>query len=194
MPRLLPLAAFVLASSAFAQPGPGSTIAQPRPGEPRVQAPHVARGELGRTDRDFIHDAAQSGLAEIAKGRLALQRTRDPRVRDYAQHLVQDHQEANARLAQIAQAKGVGLPTAPGARQQKALRDLQHASGREFDGRFLRQMVDDHQQAIDQFGHEVKGRHQAAELKEFAQQVLPKLEQHMAMAENLQKRRGHMPR
>jgi putative membrane protein len=192
MPRLPILACLVLASfAAAAQPGPGSTIAQPQPGQPRVEAPQG--GALGRTDRSFIRDAAQAGLAEIAAGQLALQRTRNSAIREYAQHLVKDHQDANARLAQIAQSRGVGVPTAPSAKQQRTLHDLQRVSAHDFDKRFLRQMVDDHQKAIDQFGHEVKGRHEDRDLKEFAQQTLPKLREHMAGALSLQKGRGGVP-
>lgn len=194
MPRLLPFAALVLASSAvFAQPGPGSTVAQPQPGQPRLLAPHPAPGHLGRTDASFIRDAAQSGAAEIAKARVALQRSRNPAIREFAQVIVRDHQDVNARLAQIARAKGVAMPPTPSAKQLRAVRDLQGAAARDFDARFLRQMVDDHQKAIDQFGHEVKGRHQDSDLKEFAQQTLAKLQQHMSEAIRLQKEMGHLP-
>lgn len=194
MPRLTILATLVLASSAvFAQPGPGSTIAQPQPGQPRVQAPRAAAGAVSRADRSFVREAAQADQAEIAMGRLAMQRSGNAAVRDYAQHLVQDHQDAGARLGQIAQSKGVALPAAPSNRQQRALQDLRHVTARDFDKHFLRQMVDDHQEAIDLFGHEVKGRHQDADLKEFAEQTLPKLQRHMAGAFALQKGEGHPP-
>jgi putative membrane protein len=150
-------------------------------------------GELGATDRDFIADAARAGLTEIAAAQLALQRSRSPDLRDYARRLVQDHRAANERLRRIAASKGVGLPTGPSSDQQDELRELQGASAKDFERRFLHQMVQDHQRAIDMFGHEIKGRHQDAALKNFAQQTLIGLERHLAEAQRLRKARGHLP-
>lgn len=194
--RTLPyLAAALLAGAAFqsgvavaaaSQPGQISSV---RPGE---GAPDRTAANMDRTDRKFAEAAAQAGAAEIAAARIALQRSRDPRVRDYAQQLVADHQAAHAQLQRIASAKGIGLPAGPSSQQEKELRSLQH-SGSKFDQDFLEQMARDHQKAIDLFGHEVKGRHQDAELKDFAQQTLVHLERHLGTAETLQKRSGHLP-
>jgi putative membrane protein len=193
--RSLPiLAAALLAAAAFqsgaalaaaSQPGQISSV---RPGE---GAPDRTAANMDRTDRKFAEAAAQAGLAEIAAGQLALQRSRDPRVRDYAQQLVTDHQAANAQLQRIASAKRIALPTAPSSQQQRELQSLQRSGS--FDKDFLEQMARAHQKAIDLFGHEVKGRHQDAELKDFAQQTLVHLERHLGMAETLEKQSGHLP-
>lgn len=174
------------ALAAASQPGQISSV---RPGE---GAPARTAATMDRTDRKFAEAAAQSGWAEIVSGQLALQRSRDPRVREYAQHLVADHQAANAQLQRIATAKGIALPSGPSPKHQRDLRALQR-SGKDFDKDFLEQMVRDHQKAIDLFGHEAKGRHQDAELKDFAQQTLVRLEKHLADAEMLQKNAGHLP-
>ncbi|MBK6008242.1 DUF4142 domain-containing protein [Ramlibacter ginsenosidimutans] len=194
--RSLPfLAAALLAGAAF---HPGAALAAPsQPGQissvrPGEGAPDRTAANMDRTDRKFAEAAAQAGLAEIAAGRLALQRSRDPRVREYAQQLVADHQAANAQLQRIASAKGIVLPTSPSSGQQRELRSLRR-SGRSFDQDFLEQMARAHQKAIDLFGHEVKGRHQDAELKDFAQQTLVRLERHLGTAETLEKRSGHLP-
>lgn len=174
------------ALAAASEPGQISSV---RPGE---GAPVHNAGNMDRTDRKFAEAAAQSGLAEIAAGQLALQRSRDPRVRQYAQGLIADHQAANAQLQRIASAKGIALPTGLSSKQQRELNALQRA-GKDFDKDFLEQMARDHQKAIDLFGHEAKGRHQDAELKDFAQQTLVKLERHLSSATILQKDSGHLP-
>lgn len=194
--RSLPfLAAVLLASAAFHQGAALAAPAQPgqvswvRPGE---GAPHRTAANMDRTDRKFAEAAAEAGWTGIAAGRLALQRSRDPRVREYAQQLVADHQAANAQLQRIASAKGIVLPSSPSPGQQRELRSLQR-SGRRFDQHFLEQMTRDQQKAIDLYGHEVKGRHQDAELKDFAQQTLVRLERHLGAAETLEQRSGHLP-
>ena len=194
------LAAALACGVALAEPVPANPQAAAvtqRSGAPWVKpgqgAPHRDASNIGRTDRNFLADAARAGLAEIAAGQLALQRSRAPGIREYAEVLVKDHQAANARLQQIAASKGLALPTQPSHGQQRDLQHLQRLAGKDFDDRFLRQMVDDHQRAIDLFGHEIKGRHQDADLKDFAQQTLIGLEHHLAVAESLQKARGQLP-
>ena len=185
--RFLPLAILLPASgAALAQRPPGATPCSTRP-MPRSYAP--ARAPRPRA----WANSARAGLAEIAARRLALQRSRDPALRDYAQRLMKDHAAANARLQRIAASKGVALPAAPSKKQQGDLRELQRVRAKDFEQRFLRQMVDDHQRAIDLFGHEVKGRHQDAALKNYAQQTVIGLERHLAEAQRLRKARGHLP-
>jgi putative membrane protein len=190
-----PLVLALLACGAVAaQAADANHPATPRPWVRAGEgAPARNAANIGDTDREFITGATQAGLAEVAAGRLALQRSRNPRVREYAQMLVQDHQAANARLQQIAQAKGLKPPTQLSRDRQRDLQDLQRRKDDEFDQAFLRRMVQDHQKAIDLFGHEVKGRHQDGDLKNFAQQTITRLERHLAAAETLQKDSGHLP-
>jgi len=156
-------------------------------------APTRDASNIGRTDRKFIDAAAQSGLAEIALGQLAMQRARDPRVRDYARQLVADHQASNARLQQITSARGLALPTQPAHGQVSELRDLQRRSGDDFDQHFLDVMVRDHQKAEDLFNQEIKGRHEDGDLKNFAQTTVIVLQRHYAQAQQLRKASGHLP-
>jgi putative membrane protein len=183
--------------AAVAQPAPGGNPMQREPNAPWVQpgvdAPQRSGGELGRTDRNFMEKAARSGLAEVAAGRLAMQQARDPAVREFAGQLVKDHEGAHARLQQIAAVKRVTLPTTPDKGQQKALARLRKQRGDDFDKAFLDRMVRDHQKAIDLFGHEIKGRHQDGDLKDFAQHTVVGLERHLADAMRLRKARGTLP-
>ncbi len=61
--------------------------------------------------RRFIEQAAKSGLKEVRLARLATERAASAEVRDYAQMLLTDHQEANTRLASIARFRSIDLPT-----------------------------------------------------------------------------------
>jgi putative membrane protein len=173
-----------------------------RAATPQAQAPYVHAGEgaparnaatMGNTDLKFMTAAAQAGLAETANARIALERSKNPGVRKYAQQLLADHEAAQMRLQKIAEAKGLKLPTEPTRQQQDDTRDLQKHQGEDFDQAFLRRMVLDHQKAIDVFGHEVKGRHQDGDLKNFAQQMVVVLQRHMGEAEKLQTTMGHLP-
>ena len=64
---------------------------------------------LKRSDRRFLMKALDSNQKEIAMAQLAAQRATSSEVREYAQHLVSEHQKLNGELMQLAQQKGVTL-------------------------------------------------------------------------------------
>ena len=188
------LAGLLACGACLAQPAP---VAPQRSGLPWVHsgnnAPVRNADSMGRTDRKFMGAVAQSGLAEVALGQLAMQRARNPRVREYAGQLVADHQATNARLQKLAAHKRLTLPTQPARGQQRDLEAMRKLSGNEFDQRFLDHMVRDHQKAIDLLNQELKGRHQDADLKNFAQDTVIVLERHAGAAQQLRKASGHLP-
>ncbi|MDB5958565.1 DUF4142 domain-containing protein [Ramlibacter sp.] len=191
------LAALFTCGACLAQTAAPAAINPQRSGVPWARAgehgPARDASNIGRTDRKFIEAAAQSGLSEIALGQLAMQRARDPRVRDYARQLVSDHRAANARLQQIAAVRRLPLPGQPASDQPAELRELQRLSGDAFDQRFLDGMVRDHQKAVDLFNQEIKGRHEDGDLKNFAQTTVIILQRHYADAQQLRKASGHLP-
>jgi putative membrane protein len=72
----------------------------------------VTRGQakLSGSDQRFVREAAEGGMAEVALGRLALERASSDEVKKFAQRLLDDHSRANQELARLARAKGVALP------------------------------------------------------------------------------------
>lgn len=147
-----------------------------------------ARGSLAETDRDFMKAAAESGHMEIQASKMATSKSGDAQVKKYARHLIKDHAKADAELKKVARAKGVTLPTEPSAEQQAKLQPLQAASGADFDRQFVEIAgVEAHRATIERFRKEV-AEGQDPQVKAFAQKTLPKLEQHLKMAEDLQGR------
>ncbi len=48
--------------------------------------------------QDFVNMAAVGGMFEVQSSQLALNKTQDNRVRDFAQHMIQDHTQASEKL------------------------------------------------------------------------------------------------
>jgi putative membrane protein len=67
---------------------------------------------LKHADKRFLSKAAESSQREVALSQLAAQRASNAQVRDFAQQLVAEHTQLDQQLAQLAQQKGVALPTA----------------------------------------------------------------------------------
>ncbi len=148
--------------------------------------PATQPNQSGRsaTDRAFMLQAAQGNLAEVALSQLALQRSASNDVKQYAQQMVQDHTQANARLSQLAQQKGVSLPTQTDTKHQALRAQLQKLSGRSFDRAYMQAMETDHARTVALFQNQAT-QGQDPDLKAFAANLLPTLQQHWTMARSM---------
>jgi putative membrane protein len=134
-------------------------------------------------DGDFAREAAEAGLTEVALGKLAMERGRQKRVKQFGEMMVTDHTAANAELIRIAGRKGIQLPNESECNkcedERKALADLQ---GAEFDKKYIEMMVQGHRKVADQFSKEsADGKDE--DLKNFAAKTLPAIKHHLSMAE-----------
>src|SRR5687768_12471187 len=62
------------------------------------------------TAEDFMHKAAEGGMAEVDMGRIATQKAQNPEVKRFGQMMVTDHTKANEELKGIATKKNIPLP------------------------------------------------------------------------------------
>jgi putative membrane protein len=145
--------------------------------------------KLARQDEKFVKEAAEGGMAEVQLGKLAQQKAQNAEVKTLAETIVKDHEAANAQLTAIGSGKGVDMPkaTAEMKGEHKKLHDkLSKANGQEFDREYVKAMVDDHKKDVKKFEEQAKDG-KDAELKSFAQQTVPKLKQHLQMAQQAEK-------
>jgi putative membrane protein len=140
----------------------------------------------GSGDQGFIDGAAKDGLAEVTLGRLAAQRAVNPQVKEFGQAMVDDHTEANSELLSLAMDRGVKPPADMDPDSRALLDQLHLAKGADFDRTYINAMVDDHRKDIDAFKKEVDDG-QDAVIKSWASRMLPTLQRHLQMAENLQR-------
>jgi putative membrane protein len=143
-------------------------------------------GQLDHSDRKFLETAAKDGLAEVELGQLASQRAESPEVKQFGQRMVQDHGKANDQLKQLAQSKGVDVPTETDKSHQKKMEKLQKLSGAQFDKQYMDDMVKDHKKDVKEFQKQAKSA-KDPDVKAFASQTAPVLQEHLQMAEAAQK-------
>ncbi len=183
------LACVAYAAGAAAQsqpPAQSPTHEQPRAGAARaVDGAEGQASRLTRADKSFLDDAAHNGHAEVKSSQLALQKAQNPKVRAFAQQMVDDHTKANQELAALAAGKNVRVPEGPSLVQEGKLKLLGTADGADFDKRYMETMgLQAHRDTIELFE---KGARDARdpEVKAFAQKTLPKLQQHLEMAQQV---------
>jgi len=140
--------------------------------------------QLSAADQTFVKKAAQGGMAEVELGKLATQKASSEEVKKFGQRMVDDHTKANDQLKQIAGNKGVTLPTDLDSKDQ-ALKDrLSKLDGEKFDQAYMKNMVRDHTKDVSEFRKEsTSGKD--SDLKSFASQTLPTLEDHLKEAKNI---------
>lgn len=139
------------------------------------------------SDEGFVKKASQAGMAEVKMGELAQQRTQNAEVKEFAQHLVTEHQKANTELQQLAQTKGMKVETEVGGKQKQTVSRLEKLNGQEFDKKFIEAVVSEHKDDVKEFKKQAeKGKD--ADIKSWAQQTLPALEKHLEMAKGLEQK------
>jgi len=140
---------------------------------------------LDKRDRDFARDAAKAGLAEVDEGKLAQQHSQNNDVQQFAKRMVDDHSQANEKLKSIAQAKAIDLPNDVDKGDKKSAQKLEKSKN--FDRDYVSAEVKDHKKAVKLFEKEAKDG-KDPELKQFAQETLPKLQEHLRMSQDLDER------
>lgn len=138
-------------------------------------------------DQQFIAEAAIDGRFEVEAGRLAATKASNPAVKRFAQKLVEDHSKANQQLESLPQAGQVLQSLSMPEDKRNAVDQLSQLSGKEFDRAFIDQIVHEHEKAVARF-QEVAASAQDAQVKQFAAQTLPGLQQHLQTAKSLQSR------
>jgi putative membrane protein len=106
-------------------------------------------------DRLFLLKAMQGNLAEVATGRLALRKARNPQVRMLAQHLIAEHSRANVDLMRVAAANQVPLPRFLGAMHAATNDHLSRLSGDRFDQMFMAAQMEAHENSINLYQQEI---------------------------------------
>ena len=188
LPALLALAVSIPAQG---QTGPGTSATggqsapMAQPGTGTRDLPARKDDKLARGDRNFILEAAHSGMFEVQVSQLAAAKATDAQVKSYASMLVDHHTAANNELVQIANARRVELPPAPKRALRRDIEQLGKKDGAEFDRAYVREVgIKAHEKDIKLFqkaSKDVKD----PQLKAFVDKTLPVLREHLAVAQKL---------
>ncbi len=93
--------------------------------------------QLNAADQTYLQQDAQGAAYELSMAQMATQKASNPKVKQYAEMLTQDHDKYNTELQQLGQSCGVSLPTGPDAAQQTQLDRLRSVDGHLFDSTFI---------------------------------------------------------
>jgi putative membrane protein len=135
-------------------------------------------------DTTFMHDNAQTNLAEITIGKIAESRAQSADTKALAEKTMSDHEAALTKLKAVAKSVGFVLPDAPNAAQQADAAKLTSISQDQFDLTYAQVQVAGHQLSIAGTKTEL-ATGDTAEVKTYADGYLPVAQMHLVMAQEL---------
>lgn len=183
-PLALALSLALTSISAHAQMG--SPASEPK-GEP-TQAATVGEDRqtsLAHEDERFLKNAIQGSHAEILGTQLALEKSENDDVKQFAQKMIEDHGKMVQEADALATSKGMEPPSGPSALQSTEIAALKALSGGAFDTMYVNRIgVASHESTVTLFekaAQEAKD----PDIKAMATKTLPKLQEHLKMANSL---------
>lgn len=131
----------------------------------------------------FMKKAAVGGMMEVDLGKIA-QKSTNPKVKAFADQMVNDHTKANTELKALAAKSGIVLP-AEYPEEEKAHMDMMKTmTGAAFDKHYIAMMVTDHDKTVALFkGAETS---QDKGVSDFVKKTLPVITGHFEKAKAIQ--------
>ncbi|MGI4843797.1 MAG: DUF4142 domain-containing protein [Janthinobacterium lividum] len=148
-------------------------------------APASTASKLDRSDRKVLEMMAESNIAEINAGKLALTKASNPEVKAYAQRMVDEHSKSLAEVQTLARAKGVELPKESNVKHKAKESMLAALSGDIFDRTYVKQSGRRDHRVTHEHLRDNMDKIKDPDIKALAMKMRPIVEQHLLAAEEL---------
>lgn len=135
---------------------------------------------VDEADAKFTTQAAVGGMAEVELGKMALEKSSNAKVKEFATMMVKDHGMANTELMAIAKQKNITLPSTVDEEHKQKMDDLSKKTGADFDKAYVDAMVNGHKSTLKLMEDESKDG-KDADLKSFATKTAPIVQSHLIM-------------
>ena len=128
-------------------------------------------------DKLFVVMAAIDNEFEIQAGQKAQEKSQNDQVKQIARQMVDDHTKAKAQLQQVAQKLQVQLPEQLPRMKQATLQIMSALPADKFDKHYIAHLQSSHAKDVTKF-NAVAQLSENDQVKQYAQQQLPVLQQH----------------
>lgn len=157
------------------------------------QAPQMASSHSAQMassqDKQFIMKSSEGSMAEVELGKLALQKSQNPDVKQFAQKMVDDHTMLMNNMKPFADQMGVKPPTKLNAKHQQLETRLKSLSGDKFDKEYIKAMVADHHHDLGEFMAE-ESKATDPSFKQTVTQGTQVIREHTQMIDEIAKKNG----
>jgi putative membrane protein len=136
-------------------------------------------------DKAFLKGQQETNIAEVALGKVAIERATSEKVRALATTLMSDHQQVMELNRALSSKLGLPIPEQPSAEQQAGAEKIKSQNGAAFDAAYVAAQVEGHTKSVSKAQQEISsGSH--PEVKAFATNYLPKAQMHLQHAQAAQ--------
>ncbi|PUV24288.1 DUF4142 domain-containing protein [Sphingobacterium athyrii] len=152
-----------------------------------IYAQDTSQTQAQTGDIDFASKATASNNFEIQAANIALTKSQDQNIKQYAQMIVDDHTAAGNELATLVKNKNWQLSTPDNQNYTQLIDQLNNADPANFDRTYVDLMAKSHQDAITLFKDASTGTATTdAELRKFATDKIPAFQKHLDQLKTMQ--------
>jgi putative membrane protein len=182
------------------EPGASSMASSPQttPGQDLNPAPQTTASapDTTLTDAQIAAVVESANKGEIEQAKTALKKSKNARVRQFAQHMVTDHTGAMNDEKTVDQKNGItpqDNDVADGIKSngEKVMSQLNSSGGDGFDKAYMDAQVDEHQKVLATLDDKLIPQAQNADLKSLLEKVRAKVASHLKMAQDVQASLSH---
>ncbi|MCB5184998.1 DUF4142 domain-containing protein [Methylobacillus gramineus] len=152
---------------------------------PMLLSDLLAAEKLSSKDNSYLKDMAGLNLLQVEASELAAVKSSNDKVKAFARQLIKERHELTQQLKAFADKKQTNLPDEPSLIQKARYRVLSAKDGAEFDQAYAKTMGVKVQQDTVHLFSKAASRAEDPDLKRFALQHLPALENHLQQAREL---------
>ena len=154
-------------------------------GAAMVAAIQPTSAKLSNADQALMMEVAKGGMMQLEVSRVAVQKASNEEVKALAQAEVEEQTGLSAKLKEIAQAKGVTLPSTPDAETQAMVTQMQGMSGMAFDQRYVTESGVKGHEKLDAVMSKVKANASDSNLKDVEKAAHPLVKTHLKVAREI---------
>lgn len=145
----------------------------------------MAEGNGGDV-QEYVRQAASSDQYEIESSQLALQKSKNAAVRQFAQQMIDQHRASTQKLQTAVSGAAIAAPAATMlAAHQSKLEELREASAADFDEEYVEQQREAHAEALKLHQAMTSMANAPAQLASFAREAVPVVQGHAKMLEGM---------
>jgi putative membrane protein len=137
-------------------------------------------------DKAFVKKAMECDMTSVEAAQLALQKSSNEQVKQFAQHILDDHAKVGDQINPVASQVGVKAPKEPAKDDRKMIAKLQTLSGPDFDNAYVKYMLKYYETNAAAFKQEMSSG-QIPQVKDLATKDDPSVESDLQMIQGIAK-------
>lgn len=126
---------------------------------------------------DFLVKSADARMMDFKEGKLATEKGTTQTIKDYGKLMVKDQALLLDAIKKLAATRHISLPSGISDKKEEGRDELSEKSGEDFDKKFIKMMIIDHERDIKLFKKAID--YKDKDVSDFAKKYLPMIQIHL---------------